>query len=39
MSKNKRVRNGLLEGKENAIISKDLVTIIRDVPLLITTWF
>ena len=30
---NKRVRNGLLEGKENAIISKDLVTIIRDVPL------
>ena len=30
---NKRVRNGLLEGKENAIISKDLVTIVTDVPI------
>ena len=30
---NKRVRNGLLEGKENAILSKDLVTIVTDVPL------
>ena len=30
---NKRVRNGLLEGKDNAILSKDLVTIVTDVPL------
>ena len=30
---NKRVRNGLLEGKENAILSKDLVTIVTDVTL------
>jgi len=30
---NKRVRNGLLEGKDNAILSKDLVTIMTDVPL------
>ncbi len=30
---NKRVRNGLLEGKESAIISKDLVTIVTDVTL------
>ena len=30
---NKRVRNGLLEGKENAILSKDLVTIVTDLPL------
>ena len=30
---NKRVRNGLLEGKENAILSKDLVTIVTDVPI------
>ena len=30
---NKRVRNGLLEGKDNAILSKDLATIVTDVPL------
>jgi len=30
---NKRVRNGLLEGKDNAILSKDLVKIVTDVPL------
>ena len=30
---NKRVRNGLLEGKDKAILSKDLVTIVTDVPL------
>lgn len=30
---NKRVRNGLLEGKESAIISKDLATIVTDVTL------
>ncbi|GIS73366.1 MAG: hypothetical protein CM1200mP10_29430 [Candidatus Neomarinimicrobiota bacterium] len=29
---NKRVGNGLLEGKDNAILSKDLVTIFTDVP-------
>jgi len=28
---NKRVRNGLLEGRENAILSKDLVTIVTDM--------
>ena len=30
---NKRVRNGLLDGKESAIISKDLVTIVTNVPI------
>jgi len=30
---NKRVRNGLLEGIDNAILSKDLATIVTDVPL------
>ena len=30
---NKRVRKGLLEGKDNAILSKDLVTIVTNVPL------
>jgi len=30
---NKRVRNGLLEGIDNAILSKDLATIVTNVPL------
>lgn len=30
---NKRVREGLLNGRENAILSKELVTIITDLPL------
>ncbi|MFL3044954.1 MAG: DNA polymerase I [Candidatus Neomarinimicrobiota bacterium] len=30
---NKRVRKGLLEGKDNALLSKDLVTIVTNVPL------